>query len=301
MRTVMVVVGATGQLGLAICRRLRAQGLAVRALVRHGSPKEREVRDLGVDVVHGDLKDPASLEPLCHDAAAVISTANTILSRRVGDTFASVDLGGHVALLGAARRASVGRIVFVSVSPALPASNAFMRAKRDVEEAVRAGGVPWTILQPAAFMEIHCGPPLGWDFVRARARVLGDADLPRSYVSLHDVAALAAEAAVNPRAASRVLRVTGPARLSAADAVRVMEQVLGRPVRVQRMPRLLLKVLATGLAPFSQVAASLMAMGADGAREVFDMQPIQQEFGLPLTSFEDYVRRAAGRGVVTNP
>jgi hypothetical protein len=91
-----------------------------------------------------------------------------------------------------------------------------------------------------------------------------------------------------------VLRVTGPAPLSAAEAVRVMEQVLGRPVRVQRMPRLLLKLLATGLAPFSQVAASLMAMGADGGREVFDMRPIQQEFGLQLTPFEDYVRRARG-------
>lgn len=288
----MVVVGATGQLGLAICRRLRAKGLAIRALVRHGSPKERDVRDLGAEVVHGDLKDPGSLEPLCHDAAAIISTANTIQSRRVGDTFASVDLGGHLALLDAARRASVARFVFVSVSPTLPASSTFVRAKRSVEEAVRVSGVPWTILQPAAFMEVHCGAPLGWDFVRARARVLGDRAVPRSYVSLHDVAALAAEVAVNPRAANRVLRVTGPAPLSAADAVRVMEQVLGRPVRVQRMPRLLLKLLATGLAPFSQVAASLMAMGADGGPEVFDMQPMQQEFGLQLTPFEDYVRRS---------
>lgn len=293
MRTVIVVVGATGMLGMEICRRLRANGLATRALVRPGSPRERALRDLGVEVVHGDLKDPGSLAPLCHGAAAVISTANTIQSRRPGDTFASVDLGGHLALIDAARRASVGRIVFVSVSPTLPALNAFVQAKRGVEEAVRASGVPWTILQPAAFMEVHCGPPLGWDFTRARARVLGDANLPRSYVSLHDVAALAAEVAVNPRAANRVLRVTGPAPLSAAEAVRVMEQVLGRQVRVQRVPALLLKMLAAGLAPFSQVAASLMAMGADGGREVFDMEPLQEEFGLQLTPFEDYVRNAA--------
>ena len=53
-RTVLVV-GATGMLGLEICRRLREQGRAVRGLVRQGSAKESMLRDLGVAPHAADL------------------------------------------------------------------------------------------------------------------------------------------------------------------------------------------------------------------------------------------------------
>jgi uncharacterized protein YbjT (DUF2867 family) len=86
----------------------------------------------------------------------------------------------------------------VSVSPALPADNTFVRVKRAVESALRSSDLQRTVLQPAAFMEVHCGPALGWDFEKARARILGAADVPRSYVSLHDIALVAVAAALDP-------------------------------------------------------------------------------------------------------
>jgi uncharacterized protein YbjT (DUF2867 family) len=57
----ILVAGSTGSLGLEICRRLRAQGAAVRALARPTSAPDKIDRllSLGADVVRGDLKESA--------------------------------------------------------------------------------------------------------------------------------------------------------------------------------------------------------------------------------------------------
>ena len=98
-----LVVGATGALGVEICRGLIATGRPTRALVRSGSPRESLLRDLGAEIVFGDLKDQSSLNSSCQGAAVVITTANSILSRRTGDSLETVDRDGSLALLRAAR------------------------------------------------------------------------------------------------------------------------------------------------------------------------------------------------------
>lgn len=58
----ILVVGATGVLGLEVCRRLRGRDQAVRSTVRAGSSREEEHAMLGVDLVRGDLRSPESLQ-----------------------------------------------------------------------------------------------------------------------------------------------------------------------------------------------------------------------------------------------
>lgn len=58
----ILITGATGLQGGAVFRSLRSKGFPVRAMTRE--PEKREARDLagsGVEVVRGDLDDPASL------------------------------------------------------------------------------------------------------------------------------------------------------------------------------------------------------------------------------------------------
>ena len=63
----ILVVGATGSLGGEVCRLLSARGKPVRALVRATSDagKVRNLHNLGVSTVQGDLTDPASLDRAC--------------------------------------------------------------------------------------------------------------------------------------------------------------------------------------------------------------------------------------------
>jgi uncharacterized protein YbjT (DUF2867 family) len=292
---VILVVGATGMLGSAICEGLRRRDAPVAALVRPGSPGEARLAALGCTIVHGDLKTPAALVETLRRTATVITTANSALSRRKGDSIQRVDLEGSLALVARAEQSGVTRFVYTSLSPVLPADNDFVRAKRAVESALRSSRMAWTILQPAAYMEIHAGPVAGWDFAAGRARIIGPGRAPMSYISIRDVAAIAVEAATHPAAARRAMHLAGPEPISALDAVRIAERVTGRTFTVQHAPLRVLKVLAPVVRPFNRTLASLMRMGIAGnLGDTADMTAILRDFPIEQTTFEQYVRRAIG-------
>src|SRR3954470_9493753 len=105
----VLVVGATGLVGMEVCRRLRMRGEPIRALIRSTSAEEKveQLRSLGAELVIGDLKDPASLQRACDGVNAVISTASSTLSRQPGDSIDSVDQEGQLNLVSAARSAGI--------------------------------------------------------------------------------------------------------------------------------------------------------------------------------------------------
>src|SRR3954462_1894440 len=98
-----LVIGATGVLGSDICRRLRALGLPVRALVRRGSAREAELAALGVEIAHGDLREPATLDAACRGVSCVFSTATAMGSKDKSLTLRAVDRDGQLAVVAAAK------------------------------------------------------------------------------------------------------------------------------------------------------------------------------------------------------
>ncbi len=286
----ILVVGATGLLGSRICRSLVTRGQKVRALVRDDSQGAEALRALGIETMPGDLKDPTSLDRACHGVDAVMTTANAIAARRRGDHLISVERDGQLALVRRASAAGVGRFVYVSISPLAPADNLFVQCKRDVERAVRTSGMDWAILQPSAFMDVHLGPLLGWNFANGRGRILGSPRIVRSYVSADDVAEFAVRSLEMKSAPNRDLHVTGPERLTAADAVAIATRTTGRAFKVQRIPTPVLRSLSVLLRRFAPAQSSLMAMAASRVPEIADMTTVAQEFGIILKPFEDYVR-----------
>src|SRR5688500_7925304 len=108
----LLVVGATGQVGGMVAHTLLAKKEPVRVLVRSGSNTDA-LKASGADRVAGGLKDPSSLVPVCEGIATVITTASSG-SRGGADTPQTVDLDGNRHLVDAARDAGVGQIIFVS-------------------------------------------------------------------------------------------------------------------------------------------------------------------------------------------
>jgi uncharacterized protein YbjT (DUF2867 family) len=296
----VLVVGATGLLGTEICKRLRVGGLPTRAFVRPGSRREAVVRSLGADVVYGDLKDRQSVDEACRGCSTVITTANSMMARQHGDSFETVDRDGSLLLLRAAEQARVRHFVYTSLSPVLPSNNPFVRYKREVEAAVRASAVTWTILQPSAFMEVHTGAVAGWDFLRGRARLMGSGRAEASYISVTDVAAFAVAAIESRRAANRVLHITGPEPLTGFDAVAVAERVTGQTFSVQRLPTPALRIARFAVMPFNTRLAALFAMALGmQANDRVAMEPLLAEFAIRPTTFAEYVRWAAS-GAMTS-
>ncbi|MEO8561026.1 MAG: SDR family oxidoreductase [bacterium] len=288
----ILVVGATGLLGMEVCRRLRARGLPVRALVRASSPREAMLLELGAEIARGDLRDRASLEAACAAVDTIITTATAMGSKDKTITLRTVDLEGQLRLVDVARANGVRRYVYLSASPNLRPTVPLVRYKREVEHAIRASGMQWTIVQPSVLMDVWLSSLLGWDLVAGRAMVFGAGTAPLSWITVSDVAEHVVRGLDDPRCMNRDLPLGGPDAISPNAVVQLFESVSGRPYRVRRVPRQLLALMAPLLAMFDEGIASGMGMGAQTTRgDVID-SPIQREIGLPLTSVRAYVERA---------
>jgi uncharacterized protein YbjT (DUF2867 family) len=287
----ILVVGATGQLGSEICRRLRAQGRAVRGLVRPGSPREGMLRELGVEIAHGDLRSPDTVGPLCNGVSTIVSTATAMGSKDRRLTLRAVDRDGHLALVELARLRGVKAFVYLSATPRLRNSAPLIGYKREVERAVRTSGLRWTIVQPTAFMDVWFSSLVGWDHVTGRAMLCGSGMAPVSWICIADVAAYVLRALEDQRVANVDLPLGGPEALGAREVVRVFEQLSGRPYRVRQVPRPVLAALAPLVAMMDEKAASGMSMAAQASLgDVID-SPLQRELDLPLTTVRDFATR----------
>ena len=292
----ILVVGATGQLGFRICVGLIRNGHQVRGLTRQDSPRTSELQQTGVEVFAGDLKDAASLDAATRGMNVIVSTATAVMSAGPGNSLAAVDRDGHKALLAAAVKNGVRKFVYVSLSPALPEASPLIACKRDIERAVRASGLTWTILQPCYFMEIWFGPELGWDLRQGKAQFFGTGEARASGISIDDVAAHAIASVTEPKSDNQDIPLGGPDALSPVEVVKIFERVSGRKFRVKKIPLFIPRIAAVVLKPFNPKLASLMAFGAMADRDdVIDMTKARQIFGLRGTSVPDFAQKQLAR------
>ena len=229
----VLVVGATGFLGTEISRRIAEQGLPLRVLARESSDPTRVValRDLGAEIVVGDLRDRASLDLACAGVSTVFSTATSII--REGE-ISAVDEAGQLSLVDAARGAGVERFVYISFEE-LGSGAPIEHAKRAVEERLRASGITYTILRAGLFHESWLSPATGFDAANGTVNVYGAGDAELSWIALSDAAAAAVSSLDLPETENAVVHVAGE-RLSYHDVIAAFEEVTGRALAVQHVP-----------------------------------------------------------------
>ena len=294
----ILVVGSTGMVGSDICRRLVKRGEPVRALVRSTSDpaKVAALRDLGVEIVVGDVRRPGSLDAACRGAHAVVCTVSSMPFSYVPDVndIQTTDMWGVLDLVAAASRADMGRFVYLSFSGNLDTPSPLREAKRAVEENLRHGKLEYTILRPTCFMEVWLGPAVGFDPANAKVTIYGDGTRPVSWIAAGDVAEFATRALLTPEARNATFELGGPQAITPLEAVRIFERVGGRPFEVQYVPEEALHAqLASATDPMQESFAALMCSVAQGDR--IEMEHTLSVLPVPLTSVEEYAERVYGR------
>lgn len=266
----ILVTGAAGNVGGELVGVLAAAGQPVRALTRGGEPPAFPP---GVQPVAGDLNKPESLRPALDGAQAVFLLPGY------------ADMPG---LLAEARRAGVSRVVQLSSISADGGemSNAVSRYMITSEEAVRASGLEWTILRPAAFMsntfqwigQLRAGDVVRAPFGQVRAAV----------IDLADIAAVAALALTMPGHQSRHYVLSGPQPLTPADRVAVLGKVLGRDLRFEAQPDDQARAEMSKTVPAEYVDA-FFRFYADGTLDESKVLPtVHALTGRPPRTFEQW-------------
>jgi len=144
---VILLTGATGTVGSALLRRLTAAGTPVRALVRN--PKRLGPERVRVQIVLGDLADPASFRNALRGVDTVVHLAASIRDQPRG-SIEELNAVATLRLARAAERAGAKRFVFASAMGAsLQSPTRFFRAKALARQAVEAAELETTVFSPS--------------------------------------------------------------------------------------------------------------------------------------------------------
>ncbi len=314
----ILVVGATGQLGSAVVKRLVGEGQAVRALIRKKSDCEH-LQLSGVELATGDLRDAGSLQKALRGTRAVIATASVVFPRGPYD-FARDEEQGYENLIEAASDAGVERLTFISNEARTYRRIPTIRYKREIERKLRASAVPYTIVRSAPFMDDYFAlmgsdiPLRGAQAATLRrsfwfskqfvnltgslvekygiAMVPGDPQIRHSFIALDDVAQFLIRACEAPQLRNRQISIGGPQALSWSEVAALYGRLLERPVRALRSLPMLNALGSFALRPFSPAASNQMALlwlVGSFSIVVADAQGHAAALGIHLTSAEQFL------------
>ncbi|WP_336033471.1 SDR family oxidoreductase [Geodermatophilus sp. FMUSA9-8] len=217
----IVVTAAGGATGTAVVRALRDRGEQVRAVV--ASPRPRpELEALGAEVVAADLTG---------DPSAALDGADALYL--IWPNFDPAEADGAPAVLRAAARSGVRRLVYHSVLRPQARSMPHHAAKDRVEEALDAvvagTGARWRVLQPCAYAD-NLDDAVAAAARSGELRSVWGLERAQSLVDLRDVAEAAAVLLTGDGLDSGTFEAAGPEELSAPDLARLAGAHLGREV-----------------------------------------------------------------------
>ncbi|MFD0279425.1 NAD(P)H-binding protein [Kitasatospora sp. NPDC127111] len=268
----IVVTGATGNVGRALVRMLTEAGGPVTAVARRVTGADLPP---GVRAVAADLAEPTGLRAAFEGAEAVFLLV------------AGEDPDG---VLDEAKRAGVRRVVLLSSQGAGTRPEVYGHPVR-FEEAVRGSGLDWTVLRSGGMAT----NALAWaESVRTRRAAeapFGDVGLP--FVDPEDVAAVAAAALREHDHLGATYTLTGPAPTTPRERAAAIAAALGEPVRFTEQTREQAHELMARFMPLPVVEGTLAILGEPTAEERQVSPDVERVLGRAPGTFAAWAARNA--------
>lgn len=235
----VLVTGATGRQGGAVIRHMLLKGWKLRALTRNPSGREAQaLARQGVEVVQGDLEDAASLTRASQGVYGIYSVQDfwAVGAKR------EVQQGKNAA--AAAKKAGVKHFVYSSVGGAERHTGIpHWESKWQVEETIRELGLPATIIRPAAFMDMYYIDQVEVGILKGKLADPIRGDKPYQTIATDSIGAFVALAFDRPdEFIGKELEIAG-SELTNLEAAKVFSRVLGKPVKFQKLPLPLVRLI----------------------------------------------------------
>ncbi|MGV9818219.1 NAD(P)H-binding protein [Nocardia xishanensis] len=274
----IVVTGATGNIGRSLVPLLAAAGAQVTAVSRGIGGVELPE---GVRGVAADLGDPASLSP-------ALAGAKSLFLLLSGEQLMTGPEPEEV--LGAVADAGVRRVVFVSSvgTQTRPEAAGYDRL-RAYEKALRASDLEWTILRPGGFFS----NTYAWaESVRTESVVaapFGSVGLPS--VDPADIAAVAAAALREDGHAGRIYTLTGPALSTPREQAAALGAALGKEVRFVELTPAQAREGMLRFMPEAVADHTLEILGAPTPGELLVSPDIEEVLGRAAGTYAEWAER----------
>ncbi len=225
----IVVAGATGNLGGRIARALLERGVSVRALVRHGTARDKleRLQQIGATIASVDWSSVSQVTQACSRASCVVSALQGLRD---------VIVEMQTVLLDAAIKADVPRFIpsdySIDFTKFPPGENRNLDLHRDFHGYLDRTSISATTILNGAFADMLTGQMPLIVFKLKRVLYWGDADQRMDFTTIDDTAAFTARAALDP-STPRFLRIAGD-QLSARGLTAAVSEVTGDEFRLFR-------------------------------------------------------------------
>jgi NAD(P)H dehydrogenase (quinone) len=227
------ITGITGNVGGEVARNLLAANQSVRAVVRDRNKGESWAKR-GCEIALADINNAEALTAAFRGAegAFVLVPPNFDPAPDFPEARATA-----ASLRSAISAACPDRVVYLSTIGAQAVQSNLLSQHTIIEQALGDFSTPITFLRPAWFMENS-----SWDVAPARESgvipgFLQPFDKPVPMVSTIDIGRVAAELIQETWSGKRVVELEGPRRVTPAEIAAIFADLLGRPVRMEAVPR----------------------------------------------------------------
>ncbi|MFJ3830653.1 NAD(P)H-binding protein [Streptomyces sp. NPDC090046] len=274
----IVVTGATGNVGRPLTQALAEAGEQVTAVSRRRAELSEEVRHLSAD-----LAEPAAL-------AAALAGAKALFLLLSGNLHAPQARPTDIIRLAAS--SGVRRVVLLSSQGVATRPLGPSRvAMRTVEDALRDSGMDWVVLRPGGF----ASNAFAWaESVRTQGTVaapFGDVGVP--VVDPADIAEVAAACLLDNRHTGAVYELTGPEVITPRQQAEAIAAALGSPVRFRELTREEAKAKMARFVPIELADDTLDIISAPNPAELRISPDVERVIGRVPRSFNDWVARHA--------
>jgi uncharacterized protein YbjT (DUF2867 family) len=266
----ILVTGATGFIGGAVVRRLRAARFAVRAFVRPTADSHR-LAARGAQIAWGDVRDPVAVRAACEGVTTVVHCVGILLEKR-RQSFESIHILGVQRVVDAARAVRAKRIVLLSVLGARPdAKTRFARTRWAGEQIVRNSGIDHVILR----LGVVVGPED--QFTNRFASIVrwnpllplvGGGRSRIQPIHVDDVATAVVYAIVQDRVTRETIDLAGPDPVRLRDAICAVASTIGEHVRPFSVPPALARpaiAVAERLLPDAPISREMVDLASEDA------------------------------------
>jgi uncharacterized protein YbjT (DUF2867 family) len=227
------IMGVTGQVGGVVARTLLAAGQPVRAIARDAA-KGRAWAERGCELTLASIENVTALTSAFSGADGVFVLVPPSFDPAPEFPEAHAIAAALRAALDAARPS---RVVYLSTIGAQASQSNLLTQHTIIEQALGELPMPMTFLRPAWFME-NCR----WDVAPAREpgvipSFLQPLDKPVPMVATADIARVAAGLLREGWSDRRIVELEGPQRVTPNEIAAVFTRLVGRPVRMEAVPR----------------------------------------------------------------
>lgn len=271
----MILVTTAGKVGSEASRLLGQQGVPVRVIVRNAE-KAATLPIEGVDVFTGNLEVPASVDAAMEGVSSVVLVTQPVVQQELN-------------VIKSAVRAGVEHVVKITTKASADSPIARRRNQAEIENALIASGLRYTLLRNNAYMQNFLMMAPGIAKTNSFSTASGDGRV--GHVDVRDVAAVAAEIVASPSAhAGKTYWPTGPEVLSGTEVAAVLSKLLGRtitfhPITFEEQKQAMINVgLPKTVAEDNALTVALMADG--DCDYVSDDVPLI--LGRPARSFAQF-------------